>query len=263
MMGVRQIAEYLSRGIVLRRNLPPSSGGGILFVSPENGGLRFWRRNLGLIDPPLLAMVGRFVSAGMKVWDIGANVGLFTFSAAHAAGSGGLVVAVEADIDNVRLLQRSVRHMRRSENASVEVLPVAINRPGERFAKFQIARRSRSSNALAGFGLSQSGGFVEVRSVPCVTLDQLLENFGTPGLIKMDVEGAEYQALLGAERVLREARPVFLMEVGGDSEHGQPMADLLRSNSYKLFDADAPEENRAETALPAWNCLAIPSESVK
>jgi FkbM family methyltransferase len=34
-----------------------------------------------------------------------------------------------------------------------------------------------------------------------------MDRFGRPDFIKMDIEGAEVEALAGAERVLKEARP--------------------------------------------------------
>jgi len=43
---------------------------------------------------------------------------------------------------------------------------------------------------------------------PIVTIDTLVEKFGiVPDSISMDIEGAEWPALQGAERTLREHRP--------------------------------------------------------
>jgi FkbM family methyltransferase len=53
------------------------------------------------------------------------------------------------------------------------------------------------------------------------TLDEAMARFGRPDFIKMDIEGAEEQALAGAERVLSEARPAWLIEVhGSECEQG-------------------------------------------
>src|SRR3954463_7048765 len=107
MSPVRRLVEKFSRGRVLKRRLPRDLGGGLLFVSPEAGGLKYWRRDLNATDPELLALAREVVVGGARVWDIGANVGLFAFAAAFLAGPGGSVVAVDADIDNAALLQRS------------------------------------------------------------------------------------------------------------------------------------------------------------
>src|SRR3954453_8461315 len=175
MNPLRRFVEKRSRGVILKRRLPRDLGRGTLFVSPEAGGLKYWRRDLNKADPDLLAVARELVTSGAHVWDIGANVGLFAFAAAFLAGPGGSVVAVDADIDNAALLQRSAAASDRSVNAPITILAVAITPPGQRLAKFSIAARSRASNTLEGFGNTQMGGVRETRVVPGFTLDELLD----------------------------------------------------------------------------------------
>jgi FkbM family methyltransferase len=252
-MGLRRIAEMMSRGIVLRRRLPKDLGGGRLYLSPESG-LRMWRYNVRRMDPNLLRMASELVKPGATVWDIGANLGLFTFSAAFRAGPTGSVVSVEPDVDNVRLLLRSRLKMDLARNAPVDILPVAIGAPGPRIARFNIALRSRSANTLEGFGGSQMGGVAQVRLVPMMTADDLLDHFKPPDVVKIDVEAAELSLLAGAVRLLRDVRPVILTEVEPINSEG--VADVLRANRYRMYDADA--ETRVEVTRAAWNCLAVP-----
>src|SRR5206468_2992555 len=117
----RRVAERISRHVVLRRHLPPRVGGAIIYVSPD-AALRFWRANLDTVDPSLLNAAWELVHPGDVVWDVGANVGLFSFAAAGLAGDAGLVVAVEPDPFLVGLLRRSARR-RRVGHARVEVVP--------------------------------------------------------------------------------------------------------------------------------------------
>jgi FkbM family methyltransferase len=257
-MYLRNLAEKMSRGIKLRRRLPRQFGRGRIFVSPESGGLRFWGYDLLRADPTLFAFVTEFVKPGMSVWDVGANMGLLTFSAAQRAGSAGFVLAIEPDIDNVALLLRTYRH-REASHARVSILPVAVGAQGVRVAEFQIARRSRSANALAGFGGTQSGGFLETRSVPLYSLDELLSSFRRPDVLKIDIEGAEIVALQSATRLLTEVRPIIMVEVDPDEKHRREVAEIFKEHRYRLFDSDVPQSERQEMALPAWNCLAIPS----
>src|SRR4051812_44993411 len=102
---LRRTAELLSRGITFQRTLPPQYGGAKLFASPE-GGLRYWGR-IERTDPVLLDSAREWIRPGDSVWDIGANIGLFTFAAAGLAGGHGRVLAVEPDTWCVDLLRRS------------------------------------------------------------------------------------------------------------------------------------------------------------
>src|SRR6266850_1933144 len=92
---LRRLAERLSRGVVLRRHLPSDFQRLPLYVTPE-AGLRHWA-DLSSVDRHLLRMVRELVRPGV-VWDVGANVGLFAFSAAAIAGPSGLVLAIEPDV---------------------------------------------------------------------------------------------------------------------------------------------------------------------
>ncbi len=105
-------------------------------------------------DPPLLRLAAEVVRRGDTVWDIGANLGLFSFAAAVAAGPAGRVLAVEPDTVLAGLLRRSAAV--NSGHAPVDVLPAAVS-DGLSVARFHVARRNRSTNHLDGFGTSQAG----------------------------------------------------------------------------------------------------------
>ena len=260
-MGWRRVAERLSRGVVLRRRLPPEFGSGHVYISPESTGLRAWRRNLYKADPAIFDAVQEFVQPNMSVWDIGANIGLFMFPAAFRAGSRGFVLGVEPDVDNVALLQKTDRSLDRSRNATTAILAAAVSRPGSRIATFRVSQRARSTNALDGFGFddSQTGGVRQIRHVPLVTLDELLGEFPKPDLIKIDVEGAELLVLEGGSRVLREARPRLLIEVSSDTPgHQEEAARILHNCKYRILDAAVRSSDRRALAIAPFSCLALP-----
>ena len=251
---LRSLLEKLSRGRIVRRRLPPGLGGAALFVSPD-AALKLWKRDLSQADPLLLRLAAELVTPGAAVWDVGANVGLFAFAAAHYAGPGGRVLAVEADDWLAALVRRSAATAGPAY-APVEVLAAAVaDRPG--IAELGIAGRGRAGNHLLSVpGSSQTGGRRETRKVVTVTLDGLLDWFPAPRLVKIDVEGAEALCLQGAGRLLREVRPVLVCEV--TAENSAAVGDLLRHRGYVLFDAAAAPELRRPLAAPAWNTLAVP-----
>ena len=88
MSFVRQIAERVLRDRTRLRRLPSDFGSLPIIVSSA-GGLGQMLRPLAEVDPDLFATAKALVRAGNTVWDIGANVGLFTVAAAACAGGGG------------------------------------------------------------------------------------------------------------------------------------------------------------------------------
>jgi FkbM family methyltransferase len=221
---------------VLKRHLPREFARAPLFVSPESA-LAYWRQDLGTVDPFLLSMVRELVRPKMTVWDIGANVGLFSFA---AAALGAQVVAVEADIWLANLMHRSGL----LNKLAVTVVPAAVSdRQG--ISKLYLSDRGKASNSLTGSGPAQT--------VVTVTLDWLLDHFAAPQVLKIDVEGMESAVLNGARKVF-QSRPVIFCEV---TEHHDLVGSLFREANYKFYAARA--SNRQPLQRPSPDTLAIPS----
>lgn len=231
----RKILNALSRGVVLKRRLPREFASTPLFVSPDSA-LGYWRHDIAKIDPFLLSMVRELVRPEMTVWDIGANVGLFSFA---AASLGAQVVAVEPDIWLANLMHRSTMVNR----MPVTILPAAVS-DREGVSKLYLSDHGRSSNSLSGSGRAQT--------VVTVTLDWMLDQFSVPQVLKIDVEGMEYAVLKGARKVF-QSRPLILCEV---TAHHDLVGELLRGANYKYYAAR--EGNRQPLQRPSRDTLAVP-----
>lgn len=228
-----------------------AAGGGRLVVSARVGGLKYLFRRATAWDPELLRIASLLVKHGDHVWDVGANVGLFAMAARYHAGASGGVLAVEADHDAVSLLFRTGRSCE-----GLTILPIAIT-DEDGFVRFSIARRARAANAIEGFGSTQTGGVLEVRTLPAWRLDSLAKYYRAPDVLKIDVEGAELRVLAGANNLLATARPRIYCEV--TAETGTKVASLLQSLGYSLFDGESfgtatPRPIDAQTT----NLVALP-----
>jgi FkbM family methyltransferase len=255
--SLRRIFEQSTRSWVFRRRLPAAFGGAQLYVSPS-AGLRYLVKSIGNVDETLLRNAIELVRPGDVVWDIGANVGLFSFAAAALAGPAGQIVSFEADVWLAALLHRS-RRLQGPNSAPITIIAAAVA-SGNTLRKFQIAKRSRSSNALAGYGLSETGGFTEAYLVPTFKLDYLLDQMPRPNVLKCDVEGAELEVFLDQTELLEQARPTILCEVSANNN--RVLTTLWRSHRYRLCNAELPLSPASEIDHSAWNTIAIPEEKV-
>ena len=254
MLVLRSLLEKAVRRTVVRRRLPRAHGGAPMYVT-GSAGLKYLGRRMDRIDPSLCNLAAEFVQKRSVVWDVGANVGLFAFSAAHHAGTDGRVLAFEADTWLVQLLRRSAS-VQPVSSAPVEVVPVAV--AGEcGLRTFNLSSRSRATNALAGYGagLAGAGQIKEEQTVPAVSLDWCAKRRPLPDLIKIDVEGAELEVLTGAREILAVKRPVIVCEVSSASSPG--VTTLLTDMGYRIFNADAPSAGRTELPAAPWSTLAI------
>jgi FkbM family methyltransferase len=247
---LRKALEQATHRFVVRRRLPRPFDAARIYASSE-GGLRYLRPSMNNVDPSLLNLASEVVRPGDVVWDIGANLGLFSFAAAVAAGSRGRVLAIEPDAVLVRLLRRSAAANR--HHAQVDVLPAAVA-DNLGVGRFHIAKRNRSTSHLDGFGTTQTGGVRTSELVPTVTLDWLAMHFPMPHVVKIDVEAAEMKVLAGSSDVLR-GLPTIICEVADSNSIA--VRDVLAPYGYSLYDGEKPTTPRTPTTVASPTTLAI------
>jgi FkbM family methyltransferase len=138
-----------------------------------------------LLRPYLEACNGVFV-------DGGCNVGFHTLS---AASLGLNVIAIDANFTNAAFAKMSVQ--RNGLEARVRVVNAAL----AAFSGVTTVDLSASDSVVGGAG----------DKVVAITLDELLADVHV-GFMKLDLEGHEYSALLGARAVLARTHPVIVIE---------------------------------------------------
>jgi FkbM family methyltransferase len=177
-----------------------------------------------------------YVESGMTVLDIGANVGALTLLFAHFVREEGHVHAFEATSSTSRQLADACRA---SENVSVNHLAVGAE---VGTAQLQVYDSDHASwNTMARRDLDVEVQPVAVEQVAMTTVDAYCTAKDIPvvDLLKVDVEGAEYQVLQGAKRMLVEKRiRCCTLEFGGTTfDMGNSPAEiqaLLNRTGYSL-----------------------------
>ena len=233
------------------------------------------REHLGLIargakayEPQCVSVLKTLLNLGDTVFDIGANIGFYSVLFSNWVGSRGRVVAYEPDSANLKLLRRNLK-LNGCQNASVR--PVALSNESGR-ELFSVDRVTRSTGHL-GSGATYGGtifgsGKEDLISVVTCTLDDEVSEYGAPNLIKMDIEGGEYNALTGGIRTLTSHRPLIVSELNTWSQEERTGTDravettnYLANLDYSLWDLDTGI--RFEPDFIPWMFLAVPQEKQK
>jgi len=158
----------------------------------------------GSYEPGIAAILDRYVKPGMSVVDIGANIGYLTMLLASLVEPSGLVVAVEPNPDNIKLLEAS----RRVNNFDqVLVIQAAAGRETG-----VLGLNVSHSNGMTGELPSNVDAIFASRPVPCFALDAILPKDKHFNLVKIDTEGAELNALIGLSETMDRDRPVIVSE---------------------------------------------------
>ena len=207
---------------------------GALAYLPEQilSPLRAWHyervlRSFSEVEEPDLTVVRQLVEPGSVVFDIGANIGVYTKTLSQRVGAAGGVVSIEPMPQTFAVLSRNVRSLGLT---NVHCLNVAISdRSGEAFMEVPESTTGGSNFYQARLidGKQQPAGKTTAR-VSTTTLDAVVRDIGRVEFVKVDVEGFELACLLGAQSVLATHCPAWLVEVSGDP-------DVRLSNAWKTF----------------------------
>jgi FkbM family methyltransferase len=146
------------------------------------------------------------IGSGDYVVEAGSNIGVHTIGLAKAVGPSGAVVAIEPQPEIFRVLCANI-----ALNGLRNVTPFAVG-CGERAETMLVPvhdYRASSAHNSGSVSLAREGAGMPVSVVP---LDDLLEHIPRVRLLKIDVEGMEREALLGARRLIERCRPLLYVE---------------------------------------------------
>lgn len=204
------------------------------------------------VDDAIVATIRARVPKGGVFVDVGANVGLYAVIAATSAGAEGRVHAVEPV---PQLAQRIREHARLNGTSQLTVHEQALGAAAGRMSLFLSAEGGDGWASLYPWRWTSSASI----DVIVETLDAFAARQGlaTIDLLKVDVEGAEFDVLQGAKGLLESGRiRALLIEHNLETQKARgvdfgAIRDLLRAAGYALYTTDASGMTRAVEDLAA------------
>jgi len=188
----------------------------------------------GVYEPHVTAAIRRVLRPGDTFVDLGVNVGYFSLLAASLVGRAGNVIGFEARPDNASLARQSARE-NGFENITIHSLAVAEK---EKVLKMLAPNHTSLSVVVDASRADCQSGFVEIRAV---AVDDMLEGVADVDVIKMDIDGGEFQAVQGMIATLRRWKPILFFEFCPFTldEYGQTKPEELireiQSLGYQIF----------------------------
>jgi FkbM family methyltransferase len=155
------------------------------------------------------------------------------------------IVAVEPDPRNFANLRNWTKGLNPQVRSRIQLRGVAV---GSKRCQVRFA-----AHGSEGSSIQQDGSIV----VDCVPLDELLAE-ASPTYIKMDIEGAESDAIVGAQKIIQEHRPVLSICVYHTQHHLWSVPILIHTLTpdYRLFLRSHDSDG--------WDsvCYAIPERRI-
>ena len=212
--------------------------------------IEFWRDN---------------IQEGMTIIDVGANAGVYAFSAAKRVGATGRVLAIEPFSACVNYLNQTCRVNQ------FDWVNVCAGAASDRNGTAKLSLSSASElNELISEEEGQTRDASSFEEVECFTLDSLIEQYAVSRVdfLKIDAEGHELQVLKGSDLILTEFAPIILYEnIAGHQGSNLPVADYLRSIGYQLFRYQPYLQKLIPVDVNAdfqgsLNIIALPQKSI-
>jgi FkbM family methyltransferase len=152
----------------------------------------------------------KYLKPGMRVLDLGANIGYYTLLASIKVGKNGKIIAFEPSPQNLKLIKASLK---KNSISNVVVVEAAVSDFVGR-SSFHLSPYYNSEHSLFDYHYS-SGNLnnTDVITIDVTTVDKILGELSDfrVDLIKMDIEGSESNALKGMKKMLEENEHLVLI----------------------------------------------------
>jgi FkbM family methyltransferase len=172
--------------------------------------------------------------------NVGANIGIYTVLLASLINMDRKVLAIEPTPLAFRYLTDNVKRNNLVRKV-VLINGICIDKEGEYDLNI-IDGKEEYSSIGESFHLSKINEKIVKIKVNGYTLNDLVTNYKlNPGIIVIDVEGAEMKVLKGASAVLMQYKPIIILELVDNLLKNQESSslevlDFLEKSGYAVYD---------------------------
>ncbi len=160
----------------------------------------------GIREAVSTGITKRALKEGDIVVDIGANIGYYALLESRLIGESGRVYAIEPSPANIELLRRNIGL---NGYTNIDTYELAIGDTNG-YAPMYMTKQSNLNTLRDIAGTEKEGYFTRETRVRVMTLDEFLKDKRYPSLIRMDVEGYEYQVIRGMKDILSRKLPLTI-----------------------------------------------------
>ena len=208
-------------------------------------GLSYWYEG-NLWEPPVQIALRDLCKPGDVVFDIGSNFGGLTTVISRMVGPKGVVCAFEASPRIISICQGNIIL---SGCSNVQIYNLAVYR--ESHQKVPIYLGSHLNDSIYDYNNTEVAAF----HVSTIAIDDFVESTGLiPNLIKMDIEGAEFDAIQGMLKTIVKDKPHLILETQPSDTR---CLDCLRNQGYVAIDLNTYREVKSKFELKGAKLVRI------
>jgi FkbM family methyltransferase len=161
-------------------------------------------------EPAVIAALREHLKPGDTFIDAGANIGVFSVLAGKQVGNTGRVLAIEMMPATAALLRHNLA-LNQLQSATV-IEKALSSRTGDTVSAHFVEGHYGMASVVR-----PSGSVTQMIEVQTITLDDVTADIDRIALIKMDLEGAELDALKGARNTLAKTQIILFEQLGDET----------------------------------------------
>lgn len=241
----------------IRNNVLSLKHGEIQFKFASPNALCHYRiKTFASKEPETLEWINNF-EQDCILWDIGANIGLYSIYAAKTRNAS--VFAFEPSVFNLEFLASNINYNQVDKNVTIIPIPLTDK------TQFSMMRMTSTewSGALSTFekNIGWDGKAIETvfnYQIVGVTMNSLISSFGLsiPDYMKIDVDGIEHFILMGGEDILKNVKEVLIEVNDNFHEQADLCSVILTRNGLRMIEKRHSQEFDEIGALgngKVWN----------
>ncbi len=208
-----------------------------------------------------IKLMSELIIPGATVLDIGAHIGFLTILFLSLTGDSGQVFAFEPGADNLKYLEKNLVKF-----PNARIVPKAVSDQCAK-ATLYVDNYTGTTNTIVDdpSRFAQTSQYAATREtnifspieIETTTLDMFIQiEDVSPSFIKIDVEGAEYQVLRGAQQLLHDHSPILFIELTANIDE---VIQLLHKFEYTILNTDGTVMETQK--LRSQNVICIPNKT--
>ena len=190
----------------------------------------------------------QFIKKDNHCIDGGANQGIFSLSFASVVGNKGKIIAVEPFDYCINILKNNAKE---NEFNNIIIEQKVL------FSKSDLEKKLDYTDGVGAASITRNFGKKNFLNVKTITIDDLVKiNNIKPNFIKLDIEGAEFEALQGSLNTLSFHEPNICLECTDEQEFFK-INELLKRFNYQPYVFKNKELTRLNNFMPYGNIFYI------
>ncbi len=243
---LRNQGSYVETKVQIKRNYLEYPISFFLFTSLKMGAKAVKSGLENTILQNSIKLLNKRVSNDNAViLDVGANFGYLTLVWANSVSQKGKVISFEPNPKVHASLLKSVKANKLESKIELNNLAV-----GKNDGSIELYVDSTTSNTLKPTKKIGSSHTIDMVSLNSYINKNNIEHCD---LVKIDVDGIEFEILMGSTELIKKCAPIFIVETNNDKR----IIDFFRKQNYQILDMKLNPFQSSEQLPPNIFCLPI------